>query len=123
MFAELLGFPSGEPGPAVISSHRFPNQEITMKTHILAAIRCSLMFTAVAALSLAYPVKANLITNGGFETGDFTGWTANVVGGGVGGTFEGIAPHSGNFQAIAFSGSISQSVATTNGAFYTIDFF
>ena len=49
-----------------------------MKTLILAAIRCSLMFTAVAALSIAYPAKANLITNGGFETGDFTGWTTGV---------------------------------------------
>jgi hypothetical protein len=46
-----------------------------MKTLILAAIRCSSIFTAVAALSVAYPSKANLITNGDFETGDFTGWT------------------------------------------------
>ena len=38
-----------------------------MKTLILAAIRCSLILTAVAALSIAYPARANLITNGGFE--------------------------------------------------------
>jgi hypothetical protein len=50
-----------------------------MKTIMLAAIRCSLMFTPVAVLSVAYPGKANLVTNGGFETGDFTGWT--VTGG------------------------------------------
>src|SRR5438067_13843498 len=44
----LLGFPSGEFGPAVIS--RIGSKpEITMKTLILAAIRCSLMFTAVTA--------------------------------------------------------------------------
>ena len=26
-------------------------------------------------LSFAQPISANLIANGGFETGDFTGWT------------------------------------------------
>jgi hypothetical protein len=36
------------------------------------------MFATAAAFSVAYPAKANLITNGGFETGDFTGWRASV---------------------------------------------
>jgi protein with PEP-CTERM/exosortase system signal len=81
-----------------------------------------LTLTAVAALSVAYPARANLITNPGFETGDFTGWTANGIAG-VAGTVDGIAPHSGNFQAAFFVGSLSQSVATTAGASYTIDFF
>ena len=59
-----------------------------------------LALTAVAALSVAYPAKANLITNGGFETGDLTGWTQDGVGPAfVVGTFVGVAPHSGNFQA------------------------
>jgi len=34
-----------------------------------------LALTAVAALSVAYPAKANLITNPGFETGNLSGWT------------------------------------------------
>ena len=33
-----------------------------MKTLILAAIRCSLMFTAVTAFCVATPAKANTIT-------------------------------------------------------------
>jgi len=42
----------------------------------------------------------------------------------VAGTFNGIAPHSGNFQLVADSGgTLSQSVATTTGATYMIDFF
>jgi hypothetical protein len=43
-----------------------------MKTLILAAIRCFLMFTAVAALSVAYPASALTIypTNDGFEQPD-----------------------------------------------------
>jgi hypothetical protein len=51
---------------------------------------------AAAAFSIVQPVKANLITNPGFETGDFTGWTAVGPPLGVTGTLDGIAPHSGN---------------------------
>jgi protein with PEP-CTERM/exosortase system signal len=80
-----------------------------------------LALTAVAALSFAYPASANLITNPGFETGDFTGWS--TVGGLVLGTAFGVSPHSGSFQAELLSGNINQSVATTAGASYTIDFF
>jgi hypothetical protein len=58
-----------------------------------------LALTAVATLSVAYPAKANLITNPGFETGDFTGWTG-VDTAVVTGTIFGIAPHSGSFQAL-----------------------
>jgi hypothetical protein len=85
-----------------------------------------LALTAVAALSVAYPAKANLITNGGFETGDFTGWTVSGPQAFVGGSANGISPHSGNFQAVfSFAGpaDLSQSVATTPGQSYMIDFF
>ena len=93
-----------------------------MKTLILSAIRSSLMFSAAAAFSLAYPVRANLITNGGFETGDFTGW--KVIGlASVEGKIWGIPPHSGNFQAFVVDRALSQSVATTPGVPYTITFF
>jgi len=88
-----------------------------MKTLILAAIRCSLSFTAVAALSVAYPARANLITNGGFEDG-FFGWShSGTVG------LSGNA-HSGN-QAASFgvpSGSVAQNV-TTPGTSYVVDFW
>ena len=79
--------------------------------------------TAVAALSVACPARANLITNPGFETGNLTGWTSSMFL--VSGTFNGQAPHSGNFQAVNNfePASISQSVATTPGAAYTVSFF
>jgi hypothetical protein len=82
-----------------------------------------LALTAAAALSFAHPASANLITNPGFEDG-FNGWTATGSGIVVG-TFFGTSPHSGSSQA-AFTlpgGSLSQSVATTPGASYTINFF
>jgi hypothetical protein len=90
-----------------------------------------LALTAVAALSVAYPAKANLITNGGFETGSFSPWTSVGFGGAtlnVQGMFNGISPHSGNFQLVGSgpgSGSLSlfQSFSTTPGTNYTVTFF
>ena len=42
-----------------------------------------LLYTAIVAGAVAAPASAqNLLTNGGFETGDFTGWTANATGAG-----------------------------------------
>src|SRR5215475_6112595 len=78
--------------------------------------------TAVAAVSLAYPAKANLITNPGFEDlPEGTGWSFTSNAGVAGGS----APHSGVRAGDVFRNhdSISQSVATTSGTTYTIDFF
>jgi PEP-CTERM motif len=83
----------------------------------------------VGAQALAGPVTnesgPNLVTNGGFETGDFTGWSASVDP-----SFSGIddvAAHSGNFGAyfgdVGTPGSIGQSFATLVGAHYNIDFW
>jgi hypothetical protein len=93
-----------------------------MKTPKKNTLRPILLVLAVAALSVAYPAKANLITNGGFETGDFTGWTA-VGTEDVHGSVNSVSPHSGSFQALLINGSLSQSVATTPSASYTIDFW
>ena len=68
----------------------------------------------------------NLIVNGGFETGDFTGWTVTGTPGegdlGVDVACGGGA-HSGNCYAnIAGQGaSMSQTIATTPGATYTLE--
>jgi hypothetical protein len=86
-----------------------------------------LALIAVAALSLAHPASANLITNPGFETGNTTGWTAVGSGVLVLGTVQ-VAPHSGNFQARlgnpgGAAGSLTQFLATTPSSSYTIDFW
>ena len=77
-----------------------------------------LVLTAVAALSLAYPARANLITNGGFEVG-FFGWSHS---GTVGLSAN---AHSGNQAAgfVAPSGSIAQNVTTTPSTSYVVDFW
>ena len=91
-----------------------------------------LILTAVAAVSVAYPAKANLIVNPGFETGSNTTAPPWQFGGGQiqnspAGTVNGVAPHSGNRQWAIYGGQIpgtlSQSVATTPAATYTIAFF
>jgi VPDSG-CTERM motif len=99
-----------------------------MKKLTLAAIRCSLMFTAVAALSIACPAKANLVTNGNFETGDFTGWTVTHAPSGSN-IFVDHGPGPDTTFGAFFGAtgrtfdSISQALATTPGAFYTLTFF
>jgi hypothetical protein len=71
--------------------------------------------------------SANLITNPGFETGDFTGWT--TTSGGSGSLF-GVSgnPHTGTYAAFfgAFGSNldaISQTFATTAGVFYDLSFW
>src|SRR2546428_2230513 len=60
-----------------------------------------LLVVAVIALGLGFPrwTSANLITNGGFEAGDFTGWalSGNVSGSTL---VEPIAAHTPNFGAL-----------------------
>ena len=93
-----------------------------MLNRFLAA---ALAFAAVSGTATAAPI--NLLSNGGFETGTFSGWTQ---GGNVGSTYVGNnpnAPHSGSFAAelgpVATSGTLSQTVATTAGASYSISFW
>lgn len=47
--------------------------------------KSTLAATAILALALTAPASAatNLVTNGSFETGNFTGWTVGVVGSGT----------------------------------------
>jgi hypothetical protein len=91
---------------------------------------------AVSILSLATAGLANagdnLVTNGSFETGDFTGWTLSGDTGFTGvcnvsncpGAF---APEDGTFAAyfgpVGDTATISQTIATTPGDEYSLSFY
>jgi hypothetical protein len=96
---------------------------------ILCNIRLWAAVISVFASCLT-PARAQ-VTNGGFETGDFSGWTVSgpTTHTFVFGSLQGKSPHSGNDQAVFGNfvaegdTSISQLISTTPGASYTVSFW
>ena len=80
---------------------------------------------SLLGLGITQSARANLITNGGFETGDFSGWMVSGTDNDVVGSVPFISPHSGNYQALFgfANNSITQNVATTPGSSYVVDFW
>lgn len=90
---------------------------------IRAPLRAFFAATTLAATGLAH---AGIVTNGGFETGDFSGWTQFGDGSFSGVASGGQVPHTGNFGAYfgpGGQGGIFQTLATTAGASYHVSFF
>jgi hypothetical protein len=88
------------------------------------------LFLAVIVIGLFLGIqigsaKANLIINGGFETVDPTGNT--IPGWNFSGfVFQAYEPgntHSGDYDAVLGEGTLTQSLATTAGNYYSVDFW
>ena len=84
-----------------------------------------LALVSLLGLGITQSARANLISNGGFETGDFSGWMVSGRDNDVVGSVPFISPHSGNSQALFgfLSNSIKQDVATTPGSSYVVTFW
>jgi hypothetical protein len=85
--------------------------------------------TIMLGLTFSAPATAggNLVVNGGFETGNFDGWT---LAGNLSDLFVGSSPnppHSGSFAAqigeVGTPGTMSQDLATTQGTKNTLSFW
>src|SRR4051812_49603447 len=84
---------------------------------LMAAASAAALFVLSGPLALAGPIGPNLVVNGGFETGDVSGWTQS------GDTsLNGVDCSAGCFYfagSLDFS-SLSQQIATLPGSSYNI---
>jgi hypothetical protein len=95
-----------------------------MKNTLARSIFCA----AALLCTVAWNAKAvELVTNGGFETGNFSGWTHTDPSGFDNVGSDPLFAHSGNFHAnlgaSPASGHLSQSLTTVAGTAYTLSFF
>ena len=95
-------------------------------------LKTAFSYFLVSVVALAFCSSAgavSIVTNGGFETGDFTGWTqtGNSTFNGVQSPGPSSTVHSGNssafFGPIGTVGGISQNLVTIPGASYIVDFW
>jgi hypothetical protein len=107
---------------------------ITMQSRLMPLLLTLSAVVAVPSLAAAGPI--NLVQNGGFETGSFSSWTvsgpcqfvlASIAGSGCSGVDSDPKAFDGKYAAYlgaaeGTGGTLSQSIATSAGANYTVSF-
>ncbi len=88
---------------------------------------CPLLLALALLSTTSIPARAGLITNGGFETGDFSGWSVFADFTTVTQYLDGFSPHSGNYFAALGNGGglgvLSQTVNSAPGQEYLLSMF
>lgn len=88
-------------------------------------IKLLLTLGCAGALVLPAAASSNLVFNGGFESGDFTGWI--LSGNPIPGVVDTSSPHSGTYAANLFAagtpGYMEQMLTTTPGTTYQLTYF
>jgi hypothetical protein len=79
----------------------------------------------MSAILVSSDARANLVTNGGFETGDFTGWTQTDNAGltFVSSSVVNTGTYAASFGTVLHNSFLSQDIATTAGQTYEVSFF
>ena len=87
----------------------------------------ALLISALLAFGSARQARADFVVNGGFETGDFIGWTLNAGSTFVTGPFDGFNPNSGNFFAalgnVGGLGTLTQTIVDNPGQIDTLSLY
>jgi hypothetical protein len=94
-------------------------------TGILAVLFLSLLSARWAKADTCNGVSGNLITNCGFETGDFTGWSGTAPADTFDNFVNNATPYEGMYDALLgppAPETLSQTFLTTPGEQYTIEF-
>jgi hypothetical protein len=92
---------------------------------LLSLLAVPMLCIALNASAVPATPITNIVNNGGFETGDFTGWTQ---GGNTGDTgVNSSSAHSGNFGAflgpVGTPGTLTQNLTTIASSNYELSFF
>ena len=97
-------------------------QDATLTFNVTGSAEAPTITGGVTFASITEDAGPSTAVNGGFETGDLTGWFATS---GVSTEFTGFGGPFGNYDALlgSSSGSLEQDIATTAGAHYTLTFY